>query len=180
MVRYAPTNLDTGKVAKARGSFLRVHFKNTREAAGAIRGRKLLNAIKYLEDVKEHKQAIPFRRFNGGIGRTAQAKPFGTSMARWPEKSAEFLLGLLRNAESNAKVSGLDIEKLVVKHIQVNQAPKQRRRTYRAHGRINPYMSNPSHIELIVQEEENQIPKETSAAVVPKLSKRRLARVRQA
>jgi large subunit ribosomal protein L17e len=32
---------------------------------------------------------------------------------------------------------GLNVESLVIKHIQVNQAPKQRRRTYRAHGRIN-------------------------------------------
>lgn len=33
----------------------------------------------------------------------------------------------------------------------MNQAPKLRRRTYRAHGRINPYMSSPSHIELILE-----------------------------
>lgn len=34
-------------------------------------------------------------------------------------------------------MKGIDTESLVVKHIQVNQAMKQRRRTYRAHGRIN-------------------------------------------
>ena len=67
-------------------------------------------------------------------------KAFGVSKARWPVKSAEFILSLLKNAESNADTKGLDTSNLVVKHIQVNQAPKQRRRTYRAHGRINPYM----------------------------------------
>lgn len=51
-------------------------------------------------------------------------------------KSAEHLLTLLKNAESNADAKGLDSSNLVVKHIQVNQAPKQRRRTYRAHGRV--------------------------------------------
>jgi large subunit ribosomal protein L17e len=51
-------------------------------------------------------------------------------------KSAEFLLQLLKNAESNADSKGLDTGALIVKHIQVNQAPKQRRRTYRAHGRV--------------------------------------------
>jgi len=35
------------------------------------------------------------------------------------------------------KVKGLDVDTLYVSHIQVNQAQKQRRRTYRAHGRIN-------------------------------------------
>ena len=32
--------------------------------------------------------------------------------------------------------------------LQVNRAAKMRRRTYRAHGRINPYMSSPCHIEV--------------------------------
>lgn len=63
-------------------------------------------------------------------------KAFGVTRARWPVKSAEFLLGLLKNAESNADSKGLDTGNLIVKHIQVNQAPKQRRRTYRAHGRV--------------------------------------------
>lgn len=56
---------------------------------------------------------------------------------RWPKKSAEFLLQLLRNAESNADYKGLDVDRLVIEHIQVNHAPCLRRRTYRAHGRIN-------------------------------------------
>ena len=64
-------------------------------------------------------------------------KQFGVSKARWPKKSAEFLLGLLKNAEANADTKGLDTGNLIVKHIQVNQAPKQRRRTYRAHGRVS-------------------------------------------
>ena len=63
-------------------------------------------------------------------------KQFGVSRARWPVKSATFLLGLLKNAEANADSKGLDTGSLVVKRIQVNQAPKQRRRTYRAHGRV--------------------------------------------
>ena len=44
--------------------------------------------------------------------------------------------------------------------MQVNQAQKQRRRTYRAHGRINPYMCSPSHIELILKEKEVAVPAE--------------------
>ncbi|KAJ6318835.1 hypothetical protein OIU76_014230 [Salix suchowensis] len=34
----------------------------------------LAKAKRYLEDVLAHKQAIPFRRFCRGVGRTAQAK----------------------------------------------------------------------------------------------------------
>ena len=65
----------------------------------------LKKAQKYLEDVKDHQRCIPFRRFAGSIGRTAQAKEFGTDRGRWPVKSCEFILGLLKNAESNAEVS---------------------------------------------------------------------------
>ena len=42
----------------------------------------------------------------GGIGRHAQAKVHGTSQGRWPKKSAEFLLHMLKNAESNAEYKG--------------------------------------------------------------------------
>ena len=34
-------------------------------------------------------------------------------------------------------MKGLDTENLYITHAQTNRAPKQRRRTYRAHGRIN-------------------------------------------
>lgn len=114
----------------------------------------LKRAVAYLKNVIEHKECVPFRRFNGGVGRCAQAKQFGTTQGRWPKKSAEFLLQLLRNAESNADNRGLDVDRLFVEHIQVNRAPCLRRRTYRAHGRINPYMSCPCHIELWLVEGE--------------------------
>ena len=72
----------------------------------AIRKMELVKAKKYLEDVLAHKRVIPFHRFCGGVGRTAQAKQEGstTAQGRWPKKSAQFLLGLLKNAESNAEV----------------------------------------------------------------------------
>lgn len=37
----------------------------------------------------------------------------------------------------------------------MNRAACLRRRTYRAHGRINPYMSSPCHIELWLTEGES-------------------------
>lgn len=33
-----------------------------------------------------------------------QAKQFGWTQGRWPKKSAEFLLHMLKNAESNAEL----------------------------------------------------------------------------
>jgi len=62
---------------KASVSSVRVHFKNTYETAKAIRGMSLPVAIKYMKDVLAHKRCIPFTRYRGGCGRTAQAKEWG-------------------------------------------------------------------------------------------------------
>ncbi|KAJ9322932.1 hypothetical protein DTO027B5_2974 [Paecilomyces variotii] len=181
MVRYAAQEIPAAKSARSRGSYLRVSFKNTRETAQAINGWKLQRATQYLENVIAHKEAIPMRRYAGSTGRTAQGKPFGVSKARWPVKSAQFLLDLLKNAEANADTKGLDTGNLIVKHIQVNQAPKGRRRTYRAHGRINPYMTNPCHIELILTEGEEVVQKAAVTKREPRLtSRQRGAQIRRA
>ncbi|KAH0991904.1 hypothetical protein GBA52_003387 [Prunus armeniaca] len=154
MVKYSREPDNITKSCKARGSDLRVHFKNTRETAFAIRKLPLVKAKRYLEDVLAHKQAIPFRRFCRGVGRTAQAKNrHSNGQGRWP-------------------VKGLDVDSLIVSHIQVNQAQKQRRRTYRAHGRINPYMSSPCHIELILAEKEEPVKKEPESQLATSKSKK--------
>ncbi|NP_001356484.1 large ribosomal subunit protein uL22 isoform c [Homo sapiens] len=180
MVRYSldpenPTKCKWTGACKSRGSNLRVHFKNTRETAQAIKGMHIRKATKYLKDVTLQKQCVPFRRYNGGVGRCAQAKQWGWTQGRWPKKSAEFLLHMLKNAESNAELKGLDVDSLVIEHIQVNKAPKMRRRTYRAHGRINPYMSSPCHIEMILTEKEQIVPKpEEEVAQKKKISQKKL------
>merc|ERR1712240_315834 len=153
--------------------------KNTRETAQAIKHMHLKRANRYLKNVIGHKECVPFRRFNGSTGRCAQAKQFRHVQGRWPKKSAEFLMQLLKNAESNAEVKGLDTDHLVIESIQVNAAPKMRRRTYRAHGRINPYMSSPSHIEVILAEKEQAVLRPTAGEEEPvkkKVSQKKLKR----
>lgn len=52
--------------------FIPFLLQNTREAAKAIRRMPLRRAIRYLKNVGEKKECVPFRRFNGGVGRCAQ------------------------------------------------------------------------------------------------------------
>jgi len=173
MVRYAagPLHTNPEKTARSCGEYVRTHFKNMREVAAALTGLKLTKAYSYLADVQEHKQVIPFTRFNGGVGRASQAKQFGRTQGRWPEKSCKFILRLLKNAESNADSKSLEAEELVIKSIVVQQAPKTRRRTYRAHGRINPYQGHPCHIEIILGVSDTEVPrnKDKDAVSVGKL-----------
>lgn len=155
-------------------------FQNTHETAQAIKRMPLRRAQRYLKSVIEQKECVPFRRFNGGVGRCAQAKQWKTTQGRWPKKSAEFLLQLLRNAEANADCKGLDVDRLVIDHIQVNRAQCLRRRTYRAHGRINPYMSSPCHVEVILTEKEAVVSKASeNEPAKKKLSKKKLQRQKE-
>ena len=63
---------------------------------------------------------------------------------------------------------------MYISHVQVNLAPTLRRRTYRAHGRIGPYMSNPCHIQLIVTQKHEQVKKGESTQVAEIKPKKKL------
>eukprot|EP00919_Chromeraceae_sp_WS-2016_P036041 GHVR01085531.1.p1 GENE.GHVR01085531.1~~GHVR01085531.1.p1 ORF type:complete len:205 (+),score=27.00 GHVR01085531.1:54-617(+) len=153
MVRYSTKpKVPTSKSVKACVADCRVHYKNTYEVGRAIKGKSLPKAQKYLEDVLKFKRCVPFRKFTGCIGRTAQAKEFKATQGRWPTKSVKIILGLLKNAESNADLKSLTTDELNITHVSVQKAAKGRRRTYRAHGRINPFMSSPCHVNMILEE----------------------------
>jgi len=182
MVKYSrePEAGAAIKTAKARASDLRTSFKNMRETAMAVKNMPLAKARAYLNRVLEHKDVVPLRRFNGSAGRTPLTKQHGFSgPGRFPEKSVKHLLDLLTNAESNAEGKELDADNLHITHIQVNQACHGRRRTYRAHGRINAYMSSPCHVEVILTEKEEGVKKaEEDAAKAPRKTKKQLAKER--
>lgn len=97
------------KAAKARGTHLRIHFKHCREIGEAIKGRTLSNAKSYLENVLQFKEAIPFTKYTGGIGRHSVAKKYKAvgDKVSWPLKATRTFIDLLRNVESNAEVSSI-------------------------------------------------------------------------
>lgn len=177
MVRYS-VEPEAEKSAKARGSHLRVHYKHCREIAHYTKGMKVTKALRILDDVLAFKAVIPFVRHTGGIGRKAMAKQCKApgSKGRWPVKATAVYKDLLKNAVANAETKGLDVETLIVSHAQVNHAPPGRRRTYRAHGRIGKYASQPAHIEIILMEKEEGVEKPEEEPV--KITKKEAARRR--
>lgn len=134
--------------AKCKVADLRAHYKNTYEVARAIKGWNLKKAIKYMDNVVEHVQIIPFRRYTGGVGRHAQVKEWKHTQGRWPEKSCKAVKELLVNLKANAESNKLDTDKCVITHAVVQRAVAGRRRTYRAHGRIGPYLASNCHVEF--------------------------------
>ena len=67
---YNPKNVDT--TVKARAVDVRTRFKNMREVCAAVKGMTLIRAKKYLHNVLNKKEIVPFRRFTGKCGRKAQ------------------------------------------------------------------------------------------------------------
>jgi len=157
------------KYCVARAKDLRVHFKNTYETAKAVKGMLLHKAQAYLQQVLEHERCVPFTKFDGATGRTGQAKEWGLTHGRWPEKSVKIVLGLLTNLKANAEQKRLNVENLVIANVQVNQAVQGRRRTFRAHGRINAYLSSPCHVLIRGEEKEVKVKKASTDSKKKKL-----------
>jgi large subunit ribosomal protein L17e len=164
--------------AKCKIADLRAHFKNTYETARFVKGMKIPRAIQYMERVLAHEQIIPFRKFTGGIGRHAQVKVHKAATGRWPEKSTKAVRELLINLRANAETKGLDPEKCVINHVVVQRAVSGRRRTYRAHGRITPYLSSNCHIEFHCLERSGPVAKADKP--VARITKKQAARQRLA
>ncbi|KAM0678300.1 60S ribosomal protein L17 [Binucleata daphniae] len=157
MTNYSYHANDASQSVRASVKDARVSFKNTRETSRVLRGKKIQEAINYLQNVINHKQCVPMRRYARGCGRTKQAKEFKTTRGRWPEKSCNLFIYLLNNMIANADLKKLDISNLVLTHVQVNKAPKIYGRLHRAHGRVNSYNSSPCHVELVAEKEIVQI-----------------------
>ncbi|ELW63195.1 60S ribosomal protein L17 [Tupaia chinensis] len=146
------------KSCKSEGSNLDVHFKNSHEIAQAIKGMHIQEATKYLKDVL----------YRGSVRRSVVTVmelvdvPRPNSGARHkvsgPKRVLKFCCTCLK-MQSNTELKGLDVDFLVIEYIQVNKAPKMSHPVYRAHGQINPYMSSPYHIEMILTEKEQIAPK---------------------
>ena len=179
MVKYSRAPAEPSKTAMSRVDDLRAHYKNTYETAKAVNGMMLKKAINYYEAVLDHRQCIPFYRYTRHIGRTAQAKLFKRSQGRWPEKSVRHMHSLLKNLASNCEAKGLDLERCYVSHVVVQRAVAGRRRTFRAHGRITPYLSSNCHVEFFATEKAEGVKRADDKKAV-RLTKRQAAQTRLA
>ncbi|MBS3107754.1 50S ribosomal protein L22 [Candidatus Woesearchaeota archaeon] len=104
--------------AQARGDNLDVSYKQSVELCRFLKGKKVIKAKKILEDVMILKQAIPFKVYVRDIAH----RKGGMGSGKYPVKAADYVLRLLKSAESNAKNKGLNAENLFVNVIIPNKA----------------------------------------------------------
>ncbi len=76
-----------------------------------------------------------------------------------PKRASQIILKLLKSAKADALANKLDLNKLYVKNVIVNQGPKLKRYLPRARGIATPIEKKMSHIEIILAEKENIRPK---------------------
>lgn len=160
--RYNCDIIDPANSVKAALHNAKVSFKKTRETCSTLRGRTVDECVEYLENVMKKKECVPFRRYRYGVHATSQARAFDSkyacTMGRWPLKSCETVLKLLKNIKANAAQRSLEAGTLVVKMISVNRAPIVHGRCFRAHGRVNAFNKSPCHLQIVCVKKAEEVP----------------------
>jgi len=107
---FRPEN--EGFVAKAQGVELRIKFKHAVEICAAIQGRKVNDAISFLERVIDGKTWVPFKKTKtqGGHKKGIDKWPYG----KQPVKATKAVLEVLKSARSNAEFRGLNLDSCIV------------------------------------------------------------------
>ena len=126
-----------------------VSYKEMVELLDVIRGKKLSEARRILEDIAEMRRPIPFRRHYGKVGHRR-----GMGPGRYPVKAARKVLALLDNVENNAEFKGLDVDNLWIVHIAAHKGMTIKRYMPRAFGRSTPKIKQLVHVEVAVEERE--------------------------
>lgn len=135
------------KAARAFGSELRTSWKNSINIARALQGMKVRAAEKYLEEVIALKRPVPFTTRNLKVAH----KP-GIGPGRYPKKSAQKALMVLKNAINNAEYAGLDPDEMVIVHASAYKGRTIKGTMPRAQGRATAKNEDTTNLEIIIQE----------------------------
>ena len=150
---YSIMGLDPDKTVKASGIDMRVSLKKAVEVCRELRGLKLEEARKMLDEVVAMKKMIPFRRHKKELAHHAdKLREHKFYAGGYPVKVAKHILGILKNAENNAEYKGLDVDRLRIIHASVDMGPKLRRFTPRAFGRSSPKTEQLTRVQLVLEE----------------------------
>ncbi len=146
--RYS-VQLDPTRTAVASLRDEDMSYKEVVELLDVIRGKKLSEAKKILEDIIAMRRAVPYRRHYGKVGHRR-----GMGPGRYPVKAAKKVLALLENVENNAEFKGLDVENLWLIHAAAHKGMTIKRFMPRAFGRSTPKVKQLVHVEVAVEERE--------------------------
>ncbi len=143
--------VDGEKYAKSFGRNLPISLKDSVNLCRALKGMKLDDAKEYLEDIIKKKRAVPYFRYLDSISHRR-----GIGPGKYPVKEAKYILKVLENAEANAENKDLDTDNLYIMHIAAHKGQIYKRYMPRAFGRSTEIRRDRVHIEVILEEREEE------------------------
>lgn len=150
-IKYSYQPSDETKCAKAMGYEMPISFKHAVEICRFIKGRKISEAKKILEEVIALKRPVPFKRYKKKV---AHKNIEGWYAGRYPQKACKYILKILKNLEANAEYKGLDVDKLVIVHAEAKMGRKIKKYVPRAFGRATPFFKQLTTVEFVAEEVE--------------------------
>lgn len=139
---YAFQQYGKDHMARASSKDVPISFKQSIEICSHLRYKSLQDAKSILERVLQLKQAIPFRRFQNGLGH----KP-GMASGRYPINACSAFLKLLNSVEANAQQKGLNTSNLKLVHLIAQQATRPFH-----YSRHRGRQMKAAHLEVVVEE----------------------------
>ena len=133
-------------MAKVAGMALPISTKQSIVICDFIRNKNVQKMKDFLNDVIKMKKAVPFTRFNKGMGHKR-----GIGPGRYPIKTSTEILGLLESAESNAQFKGLNSSNLVIGYAKADKAGS----TWH-YGRQRRRKMKRTNLEIILIEKESK------------------------
>ena len=109
--KYSFQAYDAKTMARVSGRGISISTKAAIEIAAFIRGKRIDNAISYLQQVIEKKKAIPYKRSTEAGHRRGQI-----AAGKYPLIASQEILKLLNGLKKDAQAKGLDESKLVIIH----------------------------------------------------------------
>ncbi len=153
-VWHYSVDADPQKTAKAMMWDVPVSYKKIVDLARLLRGKRVDEAERILNNIINLREAVPYRRYKGKQAhRRGLAAKYKWPIGRYPVKAAKYLLKLLENVKNNADAKGLSTENLRILHIGVHKGRTIKRWMPRAFGRSSPRFKHFTNIEIIVVEE---------------------------
>lgn len=142
--------VDPERTARAIGRELPISPKKSMELCREIRGMKVSDAKRYLEQVIAGERAVPFKRYNRDV---PHRKGKGMMSGRYPRNAAMAILKTIEHAEHNADYKGFDAENMMIYHIAAHRGQTTEGRLSRAHGRATSFDHKTTNVDLVLQEE---------------------------
>lgn len=141
---------DEVTTAQAMAYELHISPKHSLEICNAIKGMKVENAERYLEEVMEKRIAIPFKQHKKKVAHRKGLKKW--SVGRYPRKASLEILKLIRDAKNNAEYKGLDADNMEIRHIATKKGRTIEGAMPRAFARATPKNTETVTIEIVLEE----------------------------